>query len=307
MYSFSKIIQFSLLVLLFFSCASENKEVPKVYHTYQQLSDFFNSKGRYKSKFKNEDLLFGDTLSWAILHFMSFDSIEQGSKRYFRSQAFIRESGIQDSSFYFIYGVSSRDSILDELRIRTFLNGEYVKDYLLIDKKASPNVDYSYLVLDCKIEIQGQINQKKHYSDYTFFKGQLFNQTLVPDTVFEKYPRQFYLKESRPIVIYNHYESKDFISLKGESHRLTGKFVGWYGNHKLGQTYRIIALDKNSLIQHPYVSIKEQRNQATPLFLLTSKEVFQKEDLMEAGILYWPKGKITRFPQDVYVDYLNSF
>ena len=285
--------------ILIFSC---QKEELKNITTYQALNQYFNEPGKHRSFFKNSDLIFGDTLDRQILKMLKIERANSIDKVYRRSLSFVRVENL-DSIFYFIYGVGTKDSLLNELRINSFFNGELVTNFQLINLHKYRNVRYMYLVNSNSITVRSFLEKKEHYSTFSFFNGVVKNSTLIPDSIFERYPHDFYMKEHIPIALFNDYKSKKFITEEKDTFELRGEYKKVYGGKGKGY-YLILQLESNPFIRNKYVSVYNQRNTSSPLYLLESDEIYWNPDTL-MGLSY-PVGKISKFLDHIYADYLRE-
>ncbi|MEO0727945.1 MAG: hypothetical protein AAFZ63_25590 [Bacteroidota bacterium] len=134
----SNVFKITLFATLLTSCDMQ----PSAEVVYEELADHFNSKGRY-ARFVNSSLLFGDTLTLSQSALLKFDSTLLHEKIY-RKAAYQIYSD-PDSIIYFMYGLSRQESVLDEVRIRSFKRDSLLGDFLIIDPDKDPTMSYQDL------------------------------------------------------------------------------------------------------------------------------------------------------------------
>ena len=218
---FINTVIFFISLILAVSCDKE----PAI-KTQHELAKFFNSKGRY-SRFRNSTLIFGDTISLEQRTLIKLDSTWP-KYRIYRKAAYIITSD-PDSIIYFMYGLSKGDSILKEVRIRSFKKDTLVGDFLIINLDKDQTLSYDYLYSDYYLLDNPELIVKAtnsleetHYSYYELYNGKIVNTTDVPDTVFR---RQDLLPTiGHRVRIYDDFNSKAL--LVGEQRRIVeGKIV----------------------------------------------------------------------------------
>lgn len=231
-----------ILILVCNACQTNDKSA-----SLTDLYNLFIEKGRIH-KFENSALMFApQTVDYVDLqNALQMDTSELSKEQLsvYRKGAFKLED-VKDTTVVFKYAVAKGRTI-EELRFRTFRDGNFIEDKAVI--KFKDNVDYDYYVLDDLIYVVGT-NQKneKHYTFYRIFLGNINQISFTPDTLFQKekpFQREQFL--NKEVVIYNDFGSKELAIEGTKKGKLTGKVIGKYGNKEIG-FYEIVELNDNDI------------------------------------------------------------
>ena len=248
-----------LVLIISSSCQSDETKISSLTEMYQQFTD----KGRIH-KFENSALMFGtETINFVDLkHSFQMDTIQLSEEKQsiYRKGAF-KLKDVNDSTTVFKYGLA-KNSKIEELRFRTFRDGNFIEDKAIVKFGNNAQIDYDYYVLDDLIYVIGTNEEdEKHYTFYRIFLGNINQISFTPDTLFQKEkPFQYGQFLNKEVVIYNNFESKEFEidgTVKG---RLTGKVIGKYGGKEIG-FYEVVKLNPNDIFNENLIYVAFSTNE----------------------------------------------
>ncbi|MEM7297510.1 MAG: hypothetical protein AAF391_04505 [Bacteroidota bacterium] len=267
---------------------------------HDELITFFNSEGRYP-RFTNSRLIFGDTISVEQRMLLQFDT-EQVGKSIYRKAAYTFPNSA-DPSIYFIYGVSKKDAVLHQVRIRSFRGDSLIGDFLIIDLDKHPSLTYDYwyddhLYDEPTIVVQAMNRAKaSHHSFYSFQHGQIINTTIVPDTIFRR--RDMLASFGQRISIYDDFKNKTLTigkkEIKAEG-RLTQYFRGEDCSNHI-----IVQLD-DTVMGYEYIYFDETLSDVAALHGLQSDSLIQGKEACLKGSAK-PYSELTLLKEKVFFDY----
>ncbi|MEL6656138.1 MAG: hypothetical protein AAFP77_13295 [Bacteroidota bacterium] len=292
----SNVFKITLFATLLISCNMQ----PSVEVVYQELADHFNSKGRY-ARFVNSSLLFGDTLTLSQSALLKFDSTRLHEK-FYRKAAY-QIYGDPDSIIYFMYGLSRQESILDEVRIRSFKRDSLRGDFLIIDLDKYPAVSYDYryddYLYDDPVLIVQSMNEVKetHYSFYAFREGAMINETIVPDTIFKRH--DLLPSYDQGVKVYDDFKNKT-LTIGDQQLKVKGRITEAFRGEDC-QTHIIVRLDKD-LSGFRYIYFDERLSDVSNLYGLHSDSLIEgKEACLKVSGK--PYEELTMIKEEVYFEY----
>lgn len=206
----------------------------------------------------------------------------------------------KDTSYGFIYGISSDRVSLDELRIKVCDTNRVLNDTLLISKLQFAANRYDY-TLDNNLLTVIAYNSKKetHKTYYTISRGALINETFIPNTIFKR--QDLRPDRGRRVIIYDNFENKT-VSINGKSTKLTGKIHKFYGSGKSCPSYMMIKLDNKQIIKSGFVQVRDVIYNTSTLHELKNSDLIISKDCFSDA--YFPKEEPIFLKKQVYIEYL---
>ncbi len=298
------ILTVSILMLLCGCYSNDPKNANEVkeeaINNTTDLIAFFNKKGKYP-RFKNSDLIFGDSVNTWVKELLQFDESGKikASDKIFRKSAYVFEDKT-DTLIYFMYGYSRQDSILDELRMRSFKNDSLIDDFLIIDFLKYPNVSYNYQINeDVLIVVSTKGLDKTHHSFIQLIDGRMSDCTIVPDTIFR---RQDYMPIiGQKVRIYDNFKTKKLV-LDEKEYPLTGTIVKGYGGGKSCTAYMMIQIKKAPNLKYEYLQTEQNINNQVSLYGLRNDSLELREQYC-FDPSYWPVDEPVLIKSPVYIEY----
>lgn len=257
---------FAYVVIIFASCFDN----PVV-----DLVEYFNSRKKYE-RFENVSLIFGNKIDEKECAILFYDKKYECELIYSKSAYEFKE----DSCEYFMYGVSKENNLLDELRMRSLKNGVVIDDQLLIKFDLSNNIFYDYITYESEIIISRKREKNEvHYSFFRFDNGEIFEETIIPDTIWRK---EYGILKGNRIRVFDDFNTKT-VSISGERVELSGKIENSYRGEGC-YYYALAEIDQKTHFDHSYFIITINDHGRTNLSFLKSNELISEEYCMKGGM-----------------------
>lgn len=237
------------------------EEPPKAW-THEGLILHFNSKGRY-ARFSNSQLIFGDSVGQGIKEKLGLDSADNKIYRK-AAHTYYAEA---DSFIYYMYGVAVSDSVMKEVRIRTYKNRNFISDFQIIDLLKDEIIAYDYEFLDNEIIIvAANPSRRTHRTHLSIEDGYVVDHTIIPDTI---YRRQDYgFVKGDEVRIYNDFATRT-LKLEDRPYVLEGQVVEVYKERGF-RPKMIVELNGDELLGYKYLGLGSYRNRTSKLDGLTN-------------------------------------
>lgn len=271
-----------MIILTILSCLDEKNSI-----------DSYNS-GKKLERFTNTNLLFRGMLDeWNCK--ILFNRIQDNCNNIYRKSVY---EFLGDSCEYYMYGISKNDSLALELRIRSFCNGSFVSDYLIIDFEKRNGIFFDYSFNSNVMVLCSAKDGWTHHSYYKFINGNIINETLIPDTIFNK---QNQIPDAgRRVRIFNDFELNK-MNYDGVIFELTGIITKLFR----GKGYidnMIIRLDTARFLNSRYIQTGMVVNSETTMSRVKSDSlvILKNYDLKQC---VWPIYEPEFLLSDVVVEY----
>lgn len=250
-----------LIILVLISC-----DLGLRTETHSQVFEEFNRKGKYP-RFRNSNLLIGNKVDYRIRKYLMLDTIDA---EIYRISA--QKTGNETELIrYYIYGLARQDSILSEVRIKSFKGNLEIGDYQIIGLENHTEIDYDYWIDESILTVQAMNGSKEtHYSYYRFDEGQIINTTVIPDTIFR---RQDLLPEIGVMIkIYDDFEERK-LKITDQRKDIEGKIIQCFRGEDCGQ-YMIVKLTEE-ILNYSFLLIDCQVNRMTSIKGLESDSLIE--------------------------------
>lgn len=258
------------------------------------------NRGSKSQKFNNSKMRFRDRLTVKEKKRLSFKANNENvmEPQFFKMNAYIQNEN-DSLTGYFLYGISWKESILSEFRIRSLRGGKIIEDFLIVDLLDNKEVSYDYQVNKGNLVLEAQNGKgETHHSIFYLKNGEIINRTIIPDTIFRRQDLQ--PDKGQRVLIYTDFQSKT-LKIRDEEITVTGVIEEKYRGSNCSINM-IIKMDENPSIDLNYIQTASIVNNLSDLYGLKSNVLIQIEDQC-LKIAHEPRIDPEFILSNVYVEY----
>lgn len=261
--------------------------------THIEAFDEFNKARRYP-RFKNTKLIIGNVLNEEHKKLLTLDTIEAQIYS-ISAQKLYLDLGVIS---YYMYGISREDSILSEVRIKSFKKDQEIGEFQIIDFDKDKKLVYDYWIDGATLTVKA-MNEKgqSHYTYYKYHKGKMLNTNSIPDTIFRRH--DLYPEIGRRVRIYDDFVEK-LLQIGNEKVQLEGEIVQCFRGEDC-KNYMIVALDKKMGDYHFVLADCQMTRMTSVAGIKTDSLVEGKEACLKTSTKPFSTPKLIH--KQVYIDY----